>query len=53
MSVPLFEQYAETDRTPPVFGGEMSAAIQAAAPDTTVGIDHLDSLAERLSDETV
>ncbi|WP_336133575.1 hypothetical protein [Natronomonas amylolytica] len=39
MSVPLFEQYAETDRTPPVFGGEMSAAIQAAAPETAVGID--------------
>ena len=39
ISLPLFEQYAASDRTPPVFGGEMSAAIQAAAPDTAVGID--------------
>lgn len=39
ISIPLFKQYANTDRCPPVFGGEMSAAIQAAATDTTVGID--------------
>lgn len=39
ISIPLFEQYAATDRSPPVFGGEMSAAIQAADPLTTVGID--------------
>jgi pheromone shutdown protein TraB len=39
ISIPLFEQYASADRTPPVFGGEMSAAIQAADTDTTVGID--------------
>lgn len=39
IAIPLFEQYASTDRCPPVFGGEMSAAIQAAAPGTTVGID--------------
>lgn len=39
ISLPLFEQYAATDRTPPAFGGEMSAAIQAADPDTVVGID--------------
>lgn len=39
ISIPLFEQYASTDRSPPAFGGEMSAAIQAAATDTTVGID--------------
>ena len=39
ISIPLFEQYASTDRCPPVFGGEMSAAIQAAATGTTVGID--------------
>lgn len=39
MSVPLFEQYAEADRTPPVFGGEMSAAIQTASSNTVVGID--------------
>jgi pheromone shutdown protein TraB len=39
IAVPLFEQYAQTDRTPPVFGGEMSAAVQAAKTDRTVGID--------------
>lgn len=39
ISIPLFERYAATDRRPPAFGGEMSAAIQAAAPDTAVGID--------------
>ncbi|MDZ7688276.1 MAG: hypothetical protein U5J64_06055 [Halobacteriales archaeon] len=39
MAVPLFEQYAKTDRTPPVFGGEMSAAIQAVGTAETVGID--------------
>ena len=39
ISLPLFEQYAASDRTPPTFGGEMSAAIQAAGPDTAVGID--------------
>ncbi|EMA58921.1 hypothetical protein C469_12138 [Halorubrum lipolyticum DSM 21995] len=39
ISIPLFEQYASTDRTPPAFGGEMSAAIQAADTDATVGID--------------
>ena len=39
ISVPLFEQYAATDQTPPALGGEMSAAIQAADPDTVVGID--------------
>lgn len=39
VSLPLFEQYAATDRTPPRFGGEMSAAIQAASSDTVVGID--------------
>ncbi len=39
ISIPLFETYAATERSPPVFGGEMSAAIQAAAPDTAVGID--------------
>ena len=39
IAVPLFEQYAQTDRTPPVFGGEMSAAVQAANTARTVGID--------------
>lgn len=38
ISIPLFEQYANTDRCPPAFGGEMSAAMQAATG-TTVGID--------------
>ncbi|WP_436935597.1 hypothetical protein [Halovenus marina] len=38
ISIPLFKQYASTDRCPPVFGGEMSAAIQVATG-TTVGID--------------
>ncbi|MFC7068832.1 hypothetical protein [Halobaculum lipolyticum] len=39
IAVPLFERYATTDRSPPVFGGEMSAAIQAADTHRTVGID--------------
>jgi pheromone shutdown protein TraB len=39
ISIPLFEEYAATDRCPPAFGGEMSAAIQAADRSTTVGID--------------
>lgn len=39
MAVHLFEQYAKTDYTPPVFGGEMSAAIQVAETADTVGID--------------
>lgn len=38
-AVPLFEQYAETERSPPVFGGEMSAAVQTARTEETVGID--------------
>jgi pheromone shutdown protein TraB len=39
ISLPLFEQYAATDETPPALGGEMSAAIQAADCDSVVGID--------------
>jgi len=39
MAVPLFEQYAQTERSPPIFGGEMSAAIQVAGAAETVGID--------------
>ena len=39
LSLPLFERYAEDTRTPPVFGGEVSAAIQAATTDRVVGID--------------
>lgn len=39
LALPLFEQYARDNRTPPVFGGEMSAAIQVATGATVVGID--------------
>jgi pheromone shutdown protein TraB len=39
LALPLFEQYARDQRSPPVFGGEMSAAIQAATTDRVVGID--------------
>ena len=39
LSVPLFERYAEDTRAPPAFGGEASAAIQAAVTDRVVGID--------------
>ena len=39
LSLPLFERHAEDTRTPPMFGGEMSAAIQAATTDRVVGID--------------
>ena len=39
LSLPLFERYAEDARTPPVFGGEVSAAIQAADADRVEGID--------------
>jgi pheromone shutdown protein TraB len=39
LALPLFEQYARDERSPPVFGGEMSAAIQAATTDRVVGID--------------
>lgn len=39
LSVPLFERYAEDTRTPPAFGGEASAAIQASPAARVVGID--------------
>jgi pheromone shutdown protein TraB len=39
IAVPLFEQYASVEQTPPVLGGEMSAAIQTASCDRIVGID--------------
>lgn len=39
LSLPLFERYAEDTRTPPVFGGEVSTAIQAADTDRVEGID--------------
>lgn len=39
ISIPLFEQYARSNREPPLFGGEMSAAIQSADSTTVVGID--------------
>ncbi|WP_435332971.1 hypothetical protein [Haloarchaeobius sp. TZWWS8] len=40
LAVPLFEQYAREERSPPSRGGEMSAAIQAMDTDASVvGID--------------
>lgn len=39
VAVPLFERYAEDSSSPPVFGGEMSAAIQVADESRIVGID--------------
>lgn len=41
LAVPLYETYARDSRTPPTFGGEMSAAAQAAreADAEVVGID--------------
>lgn len=39
LAIPLYEQYADDERTPPPFGGEMSAAVQAASTDRVVGID--------------
>lgn len=39
LAVPLFREYADDNTTPPAFGGEMSAAIQAADVDRVVGID--------------
>lgn len=46
IAVPLFEQYADVERSPPTFGGEMSTAIQtvarnsgSASADRVVGID--------------
>ena len=37
--MPLYETYAAGDESPPAFGGELSAAIQAAETDDVVGID--------------
>ncbi|WP_254273326.1 TraB/GumN family protein [Haloarcula marina] len=39
LTLPLYEHYAADDGTPPLFGGEMSAAIQAATTDHVAGID--------------
>ncbi len=39
LTVPLYEEYADDSRTPPPFGGEMSAAIQAATTGRVVGVD--------------
>jgi len=39
LAVPLYEGYVDDGRTPPQFGGEMSAAVQAAATERVVGID--------------
>jgi pheromone shutdown protein TraB len=38
-AVGLYEAYARGGRSPPAFGGEMSAAIQAAQTDHVVGVD--------------
>ena len=39
LAVPLAVHHADDERTPPSLGGEMSAAVQAAATDHVVGID--------------
>lgn len=39
LAIPLFTEYAQDERNPPQFGGEMSAAIQAVDTDRIVGID--------------
>ncbi|QIO21833.1 hypothetical protein [Haloarcula sp. JP-L23] len=39
LAVPLFEHHATDTMTPPTFGGEMSAAIQAADGAEVVGVD--------------
>lgn len=39
LAVPLYETYAADEESPPAFGGELSAAIQAAETDDVVGID--------------
>lgn len=39
LALPLFEEYAREPASPPTYGGEMSAAIQADAANRTVGID--------------
>lgn len=39
IALPMFRAYAEDDHTPPRFGGEMSAAVQAAEDADVVGID--------------
>lgn len=39
VALPLYEAYADDPRTPPAFGGEMSAAVQAADGGAIVGID--------------
>lgn len=39
VALPLFEQYAQDSREPPLFGGEMSTAIQSADTASVVGID--------------
>ena len=55
LAIPLFEEYADDPRTPPAFGGEMSAAIQASDA-RIVGIDgpsrpFLRTLARRVIDD--
>jgi len=42
LALPLFRQYAADERDIPAFGGEISAAIAAAADARVVGIDGID-----------
>lgn len=39
LALSLYVEYAADEREPPVYGGEMSAAVQAADTDRIVGID--------------
>jgi len=39
LAVPLYEEYAATERVPPALGGELSAAVQATSTTDIVGID--------------
>jgi pheromone shutdown protein TraB len=39
IALPMFQAYAEDGHTPPRFGGEMSAAVQASEDAEVVGID--------------
>jgi len=39
LAIPLYEGYADDPRSPPRFGGEMSAAVAASDGDRIVGID--------------
>jgi len=39
VAVPLYEQYARSQTSPPEYGGEFSRAVQAASTEDVVGID--------------